>query len=261
MTLADDGSLAPILEFDPTVEAIIEPAAWYPPIEGLPTHAVLTWMPDAMQRLLADYPSIERGLIGAESTQSVLHEIRIDDTPIIATLAPVGAPAVATLFEAMISSGCTTFTAVGSSGGLLRDHPPGTVVVPDAAIRDEGVSYHYAPADDTARPDPTMQQALRRGFTDAGHEPVTGDVWTTDAIFRETADKVAARIDQGAIAVDMEASALATIAAFRGVRLGHAVYLADTLHGDEWDPTDLIERDTDFRYGLLVTAARACLAS
>ena len=56
----------------------------------------------------------------------------------------------------------------------------------------------------------------------------------------------------------MEAASLATIATFRNVRLGHALYLADTLHSDEWDPTELVDRDTNFRYQLLLTATQAC---
>lgn len=252
---------APILEFDPATEAIIEPSAWYRPISGLSRHAVLTWMPDAIERLLDDYEHRECSRVGVESNRTAVHEVDFDGTPLIAVLCPVGAPAATTIFEALISLGCTTFTAIGSSGGLLREHPPGTVVVPDAMIRDEGVSYHYEPAARHAHPDAGMQQSMRTAFTAAGHLPITGDVWTIDAIFRETADKVALRVDQGAVAVDMEASALATVAAFRGVRLGHAVYLADTLHNDVWDPTELIDRDSDFRYELLRTAARACLAN
>lgn len=252
---------APILEFDPATEAIIEPSAWYRPIDGLARHAVITWMPDAVERLLAEHEPRERFRVGVESSQTAVNEIDFEGAKLVAVMSPIGAPAAAALFEALIAIGCTTFTAIGSSGGLLPEHPPGTVVVPDAVIRDDGVSYHYAPAARHAHPTTDMQQSMRTAFTAAGHTPVTGDVWTTDAIFRETPDKIALRIDQGAIAVDMEASALATIAAFRGVRLGHAVYLADTLHNDIWDPTELIDRDSDFRYELLRTAARACLAN
>ena len=95
-------------------------------------------------------------------------------------------------------------------------------------------------------------------YESAGNRVASGVAWTTDAFFRETSAKVAQRVDQGAIAVDMEVAALAAIASFRGVRLGHALYLADTLHSDQWDPTELVDRDTSFRYELLMTAARAC---
>jgi len=252
--------LPPILEFDPTPSAIIEPGNWHKPIDGIATRAVITWMGDAFDCVTSEWPVIERKRFVAETINNPICEVTIEGRPIVIALASVGAPAAAALFETMIAIGCTTFVAVGSSGGLVPELPPGTVVVPDAAIRDEGVSYHYAPPDRLAYPDPEIQDALRRAFTEAGLAPAEGKVWTTDAFFRETAQKVSARVAEGAVAVDMEAASLATIALFRGVRLGHVVYLADTLHSDEWDPTELIERNTDFRYKLLMTAASACLS-
>ena len=99
---------------------------------------------------------------------------------------------------------------------------------------------------------------LHDSYLRAGNQVARGVAWTTDAFFRETPAKVAQRVDQGAIAVDMEAASLATIATFRNVRLGHALYLADTLHGDQWDATEIIKRDTNFRYQLLMTATAAC---
>ena len=252
--------LPPILEFDAARRAIIEPSSWHQPLEGLPTRAVITWMSDAFERLITAWPSVERKRFVAETIDNPICEVTIDDERVVLALASVGAPATAALFETMIALGCTTFVAVGSSGGLVADLPPGTIVVPEAAIRDEGVSYHYAPPARLAHPDPAIQTALVDAFVEAGHTPVRGNVWTTDAFFRETADKVTARVGEGAVAVDMEAAALATIASFRDVRLGHAIYLADTLHSDEWDPTQLIERDTEFRYNLLLAAAAACIS-
>ena len=84
---------------------------------------------------------------------------------------------------------------------------------------------------------------------------VEGVVWTTDAFYRETRGKVERRISEGAIAVDMEVAALATVAAFRGIDYGAAVYMADTLHSDQWDPTELVSRNTDYRQALLTAAA------
>ncbi len=246
---------APILEFDHSPTAIIEPSMWHNPIDGLPTAAVITWMTDAFERLISEHASHVCYRMTAESADLAVYQVDVPDGPIVAALSHVGAPVSGALFETLIAIGCTTTIAVGSSGGLVAEHPPGMVVVPDAAIRDEGVSYHYAPPARLAHPDPGLQTALRGAFADAGIAATTGHVWTTDAFFRETPTKVAARVSEGAIAVDMEASALATIASFRGTRHGHAVYMADTLHGDEWDPTDLVQRDTDFRYRLLLAGA------
>ena len=61
--------------------------------------------------------------------------------------------------------------------------------------------------------------------------------WTTDGFFRETAAKVAYRREEGCSVVEMECSALAACAAFRGARFGQILFTADTLadieHYDE----------------------------
>jgi len=248
----------PILDFDADPTAIIEPSALYPRIAGLPSRCVITWMGDAFTRLQSEQQLIERHRVRLETIDNPIYEIEIDGAAVIVAMANVGAPAAAALFEVLIAIGCTDFLAIGSSGGLVPELPPGTIVVPTTTIRDEGVSYHYAPADTISAPDPDLQTHLAAAYETAGHRVATGVAWTTDAFYRETTGKVAQRVAEGAIAVDMEAASLATIAAFRKVRLGHALYLADTLHSDQWDPTELIERDTNFRYGLLMTALQAC---
>lgn len=100
-----------------------------------------------------------------------------------------------------------------------------------------------------------MQRALLEAMAASDVAATDGIVWTTDAFYRETPDKVARRLAAGAIAVDMEVASLASVAAFRGVDYGAAVYMADTLHSDEWDPTELVIRNTDYRLRILTAAA------
>lgn len=248
---------APILEFDPSPSAIIEPSAIYPRVPELSRVCVLTWMGDAHDRFVAEHELTEHGRFVLETVDTPIHQVNVNGSTVVVARTLVGAPVSAALLEHIIALGCDTFLAIGSSGGLLPDHPPGTVVIADDAIRDEGVSYHYAPPARTSTTDPHLRSVLHNAFSEAGYQPVTGTVWTTDAFFRETSAKVAQRVREGAIAVDMEAAAMAAVARFRGVRIGHAVYLADTLHSDQWDATELVERDTSFRYRLLMTVIEA----
>jgi len=247
----------PIFDFDAAATAIIEPSEIYGAIEDLPSVCVITWMGDAHDRFVAEHDVTERSRFVLETVDTPVHQVTIDGTDIVVVRALVGAPVSVSLLEHLCALGCSTFLAIGSSGGLVAEHPPGSVVIIDEAIRDEGTSYHYAAPAHTASTDPELRAALRTAFVAADFEPIDGTVWTTDAIFRETSAKVAQRVAQGAIAVDMEASAMATVARFRGALYGQAVYFADTLHGDEWDGTELIERDTSFRYKLLMTVIAA----
>jgi uridine phosphorylase len=109
------------------------------------------------------------------------------------------------------------------------------VIVPTGAIRDEGTSYHYAPADVAVAPHPRALAAIDDVLTAAGVPHDRGLTWTTDAFFRETAAKVARRREQGCITVEMEASAMFAAAAFRGVVYGQLLYAGDDVSADEWD--------------------------
>jgi len=256
-------SEAPILEFDAERSAIIEPSALYPVLDNAPAAAVMTWMSDAVEQILAAHQHNELFRVTIESGDWPIYRVELPEGPVAITLSHVGAPAATLLYESLVAMGFQTIVAVGSSGGLVAEHPPATaehppatVVVPDAIIRAEGVSYHYAAAGRLAHPDPELQAALAAAYRELDLAVSTERLWTTDALFRETEATVEARIAEGAVAVDMEAAALATVATFRGVRHGHAVYMADTLHGDAWDPQLLIKRDTQYRYQLLLTAAR-----
>ncbi len=152
----------------------------------------------------------------AESAHHTVWEIEFEGRPLVVVSAGVGAPLATALFEVLIALGCRTFVACGSAGGLLPDAVPGTVVVPTESIRDEGVSYHYAPHALVAPHHEEMQRFVRDACSAAGFDVRDGRTWTTDALFRETPAKVASRIEQGCVAVEMEAAALATVARFRG---------------------------------------------
>jgi hypothetical protein len=61
-----------------------------------------------------------------------------------------------------------------------------TAVVCTGAIRDEGVSHHYAPAEKFAWPSETLTRRLTQALTADGTAPHSGLAWTIDAPYRET---------------------------------------------------------------------------
>jgi uridine phosphorylase len=78
-----------------------------------------------------------------------------------------------------------------------------------------------------------------------------------DAFYRETAEKVALRREEGCICVEMETAALSAVAKFRGVIFGQLLYGGDDVSGDEWDGRDWQNR-TSIREALFALAAAAC---
>ena len=63
-----------------------------------------------------------------------------------------------------------------------------------------------------------------------------GVVWSIDAIFRETREKVEKNKKNGVLAVEMETSALFTVGAYRDVEVCAILVVSDELSGVAWQP-------------------------
>ena len=247
----------PLLEFDPSPDAVIDPARAITPFD-VPGSFVLCFFQDAIARLVSELGGAEIGALESEMGSHPIFEIDYGGQRLGVALAGVGAPLAAGWLEELIALGARRFVVAGGAGALVPDLALGHVVVPDAALRDEGTSYHYAPASRVIHPAADALAAIVR--TLEGHEIpfVVGMTWTTDAFYRETRGKVERRIAEGCLTVEMEAAALFAVARFRGVSLGQVLYAGDDLSGDVWDPRGW-NRHTTGRDLLIRLAAESVL--
>jgi uridine phosphorylase len=169
----------------------------------------------------------------------------------------VGAPMAASMLEYLIALGARKFMACGGAGVLDHRVAFGHVIVPSAAVRDEGTSYHYlAPAREVAM-DKRVLAAIERTLARNGIDYITAKTWTTDGLYRETPAKARARRAEGCLTVEMEAAAFFAVAQFRRVRFGQLLYAADKVVG-KWDHRDWMRHQG--RERLFTLAAEACLA-
>lgn len=152
-------------------------------------------------------------------------------------LAVIGAPMAVGHLEELRACGFENFIVLGSCGVLDKRIEADKILIPSVALRDEGTSYHYAPASDEISYNEALLLTMEKAFNNAGIEHVRTKTWTTDAFYRETADKVKRRMAVGAEVVDMEASALMAWAQFRQANVYQFFYTADYVdhHNEEWD--------------------------
>jgi uridine phosphorylase len=106
----------------------------------------------------------------------------------------------------------------------------------DRALRDEGTSYHYLPADApfVAAP-PGLLEPAARALHEAGVAAHTGPSWTTDAPYRETETAIDHARRMGARVVEMEAAALYAFARARGASvlcIAHVTNAMAQIEGD-----------------------------
>jgi uridine phosphorylase len=147
-------------------------------------------------------------------------------------LSAVGAPSAGMLLETLIASGIRKVLMLGFAGSISAKCRIGDLAIPTWGIREEGTSYHYL--EPGMRPEASIEfvQKLRNSLRDAKF--VEGGVWTTDAPYRETISKVRDYAEVGAIAVEMECTALMSIAMYRKVDFASLLVITDEIFEGEW---------------------------
>jgi nucleoside phosphorylase len=148
----------------------------------------------------------------------------------------VGAPYAVMIAETLIAWGARTLVFLGWCGALSATVEIGDMVLPTSALIDEGTSRHYLPDIGASVPSPALAEKLAELCAADGSRFHQGPVWTTDAPYRETHAKVRDYQGRGALAVEMECSALFTVAAFRAVAAAALLVVSDELSSLAWRP-------------------------
>lgn len=163
------------------------------------------------------------------------NETRIPDISLAGPF--VGAPYAVMLLETLIAWGTRKILFVGWCGSVSETVKIGDIIVPTSALIDEGTSRHYQDKDrQVVYPSESMRSVLNAGLNQKRIHFHRGPIWTTDAVYRETRRKVDHFKRRGAIGVEMEISALFTVAEFRGVEIAALVIVGDELTTSRWHP-------------------------
>lgn len=138
--------------------------------------------------------------------------------------------------EKLIALGAKRLILFGWCGAISRELSVGDVLVPDSAFVGEGTSQYYS---DTVSPLPsnTLRAKLTNVLGRDNIEVKGGCVWSTDAIYREDRRTISTlHQERGVAAVDMEFSALCSVARFRQIDFAAILIVSDELWGKSWRP-------------------------
>ena len=247
----------PILEYDSTPNAFIEPSQVISP-QDVPEHCVICFFKEVIDKVVEEHDTRITVKNRWEDGSHNIYEISYHDQRLAFFHPGVGAPIAAGLLEEAIAFGCRKFVVCGGCGVLEKEVTVGTLIVVSGAIHDEGVSYHYmAPGREIAAHKSAVN-AITNTLRQYGVPYRIGKTWTTDAPYRETAIKIAKRKEEGCLTVEMESASLMAVARFRNVVLGQVLYGGDDLSGADWDNREWQSR-SDIRQSLFWLCADACL--
>jgi uridine phosphorylase len=194
----------------------VDPVVMYTPLAFGEGDA--DWLADAL------HPEAREAL-GDVNVRAPATSIRLPGGRLTTVVGSIGAPATVGALEGAIALGARQVLFFGICGSLQPDLKIGDIVVAESAIREEGTSFHYLPADVPAR-------ASRR-LLDATDLP-RGVIWTTDAPYRETRTKVSRLASEGVLGVEMEVSAVYALAQYRGIDALALLVISDQLVGEKW---------------------------
>lgn len=226
-------------EFDPAPNAVINPAMLIPPVLGMPRISVSCFSYATFDRMVQAFGGMQIAESGCANGRFPIYKATVQGVDIALMMAGVGAPLCAGMLEELFQMGVETAIVFGNCGVLDKSIKDCGVILPTSALRDEGTSFHYAPPGDEIAVNPVHLDVMEGLLRDLGVPCVKGKCWTTDAMYRETREKVQRRRDAGAICVDMECSALAALAQFRGKEVVQFFYAGDNLDAEHWDKRSL----------------------
>jgi uridine phosphorylase len=225
--------------FDNLSDEILKPWEIFNVIEdeivNMPETAVVTFG-SAFIDIIKNKPDVELitdKIPGGGNTVNHVYAVTHKNKRLAIYKTIVGGAGTVMLLEAMIGWGVKKFVVFGSCGTLDKNISDGNFIVPTEAYRDEGTSYHYAPASNfievkTADKLSDIMKKLKLPH-------IKGKTWTTDAVFRETRNNMLKRKNEGCITVEMECASIMAAAQFRGVDVYQYLYAADNLDSTEWE--------------------------
>lgn len=184
--------------------------------------------------LLNTYECEQIGEMTACNGNISIYKMNYKGVDIAFYLSGIGsALASAMCYEAHWLTGATKFIMFGSCGSLDREKTKGKFIIPTESYRGEGSSYYYAePADYI---EIKNSKKLSDIFEKLSVPYVSGRVWTTDSILRETVGLVQKRKEEGCIAVEMELSGVQAVCDFYGLELYDFLEAGDVLEASGYE--------------------------
>ncbi|MCY4113374.1 MAG: nucleoside phosphorylase [Chloroflexi bacterium] len=173
--------------------------------------------------------------IGGQPTwRSGVRVGELDGMPAAVAKLSAGASWTVMTLEELIAGGARTILIGGAIGSLQPHIHIGHNVVPTDARREEGTSFHYAGPEHAAAASGPATHALLEAAHEGPRPAHEGRVWTTDAPYREFRGKVVRYAAEGDLGVEMETSAVLTLAAVRGVDIGMVLTVSDHVFDPGW---------------------------
>lgn len=140
----------------------------------------------------------------------------------------MGSASAATCMDLLSAIQPKAVLFLGKCGGLKRKNEVGDLVLPIAAIRGEGTSNDYFPAEVPALPAFSLQKAISTTIRDFDKDYWTGTVYTTNRRVWEHDEEFKVYLQKiRAMAIDMETATIFTVGFANKIPTGALLLVSD----------------------------------
>lgn len=140
----------------------------------------------------------------------------------------MGSALAATMMDLLFAINPKAALFLGKCGGLKKKNQLGDFILPIAAIRGEGTSNDYFPAEVPALPSFALQKAISTTIREHDQDYWTGTVYTTNRRVWEHDDTFKEYLRSiRAMAIDMETATLFTVAFANEIPVGALLLVSD----------------------------------
>lgn len=195
---------------------------------------ILTFSNEIVKYVLDNFECSLIGHLYSSNGANPVYQFEYENRLFAVYMSFVGAPGcVADIEDTLSLIDTDKYVVFGGAGCLDKEIARGKIMVPTAAYRDEGTSYHYAKASDyiTVKNADTVASFMET----VGLPFVKGKTWTTDAFHRETRGNFEKRKNDGCISVEMECAAVQAMCDFRKLNVYFFFTCGDLLDAPKWN--------------------------
>jgi AMP nucleosidase len=140
----------------------------------------------------------------------------------------MGSPTAATVMDLLTAVDPEAVLFLGKCGGLKKRNKLGDLILPIAAIRGEGTSNDYFPAEVPALPAFALQKAISTTIRDKGVDYWTGTVYTTNRRVWEHDEEFKLYLQKiRAYAIDMETATIFSVGFYNKIPTGALLLVSD----------------------------------
>ena len=243
----------PVCEYDTSRNPIIKPTDFLE--KTLPSKCVITFFRKELNQLVVDKNLPVIGHLHSEVLDIPIYEYSVSKERICITMPFSTAPGAAGTIEELHAMGCNKFIICGGAGSVKKDSKVGEIIVPVAAVRDEGTSYHYIEPSREVECHKATADFIISGLERLGIPYTVGKTWTTDAMYRETPEMIELRRKEGCITVEMETAAFFAVSKYYDIPLAQLLYAGDDVSGEKWDNRNW-DKQKNVRANMIFTAIK-----